>query len=337
MPLVLTTPRHWSQRAELYQQLASLTGAGIGFISAAEMVRDSPPNRKLREPLRRLAEQLHEGAPVAEAMSVLGSFWLPPFDRALIEAGERSGRLDVCLRFLSEYYGERARLARQVLGELVYPALILHFAILVFPIGQLTRLVWQGDAIGYLLQKAAILGALYGGILLFLYLGQAARGELWRAWLERALGIIPLLGSARSSLALARLSMALESLINAGVSIVEAWELAAVASGSPMLRRAVLGWKSSVQAGQTPAEAVRASGVFPELFANLYSTGEVSGQLDDTLRRLYRHYQDEAVRQLHAVAQWAPRLIYLLVVFLIAYQVIAFWSGYFSQINSLTQ
>jgi type II secretory pathway component PulF len=336
MPLVLT-PRHLSQRAELYQQLASLTAAGIGFVSAAEMVRDSSPQRRLRERLTRLAGRLHDGATVAEAMSVLGSSWLPAFDRALIEAGETSGRLDLCLRFLSEYYDERARLARQVLGELAYPAFILHFAILVFPIGQLTRLVWEGDVSGYLLPKATILGVLYGGILLFLYLGQAARGERWRAWLERALGNIPLLGRARSNLALARLSMALESLINAGISIVEAWELAAVASGSPMLRRTVLGWRPSVQAGQTPAEAVRSSRVFPELFANLYRTGEVSGQLDDTLRRLYRHYQEEAVRQLHALAQWAPRLIYLLVILLIAYQVIAFWSGYFSQINSLTQ
>jgi hypothetical protein len=55
------------------------------------------------------------------------------------------------------------------------------------------------------------------------------------------------------------------------------------------------------------------------------------------LRRLYRHYQEEAVRKLHIFAQWAPRLIYLCVMLLIAYQVVSFWSGYYSQINNLAQ
>ena len=141
---------------------------------------------------------------------------------------------------------------------------------------------------------------------------------------------------ARSNLALARLSIALESLLNAGVSIIEAWELAAAASGSPALSRAVLSWRAEVRVGQTPAEAVRASRAFPELFSNLYSTGEISGQLDDTLRRLYQHYQEEAVRQMRFVAEWMPRLVYLLVVVFIAFQIISFWSAYFTQIGNAT-
>jgi type II secretory pathway component PulF len=336
MPL-LQTPRHLTERAELYQQFASLTSAGIGLISAGEMLRDAPPTRALRRPLDRLTLQLRDGATFSEAATALGSAWLPSFDAALLEAGQNSGRLDLCFRFLSDYYTERARLARQVLSELAYPAFILHFAILIFPVTQLTRLVWQGDVTGYILHKAALLGPLYAGVILLLYLGQSGHSERWRAWVERGLRAVPVLGAARANLALARLSVALESLLNAGVSIVEAWELAASASGSPVLRKTVFGWRPSVLAGQTPAEAVRESRVFPDLFTNLYSTGEMSGQLDETLRRLYRHYQEEAVRRLHVLAQWAPRLVYLLVVLMIGYQVVVFWTGYFSQINQLAQ
>ena len=49
----------------------------------------------------------------------------------------------------------------------------------------------------------------------------------------------------------------LEALISAGVNIVEAWDLAATASGSPALRRVVATWKPPLTAGQTPAEIVR--------------------------------------------------------------------------------
>lgn len=336
MPLVLT-PRQLTERAELYQQLASLTAAGVGLISATEMLRDSPPRRALRRPLASVVTHLQEGATFSEAARLLGKAWMPSFDRALIEAGENSGRLDLCFRFLYEYYQERARLARQVLSELAYPAFVLHFAILVFPVNVLTRLVWQGDITGFLMNKGLILGTLYGAVLLLLALGQAGHNEHWRGLLERLLAAVPILGSARSNLALARLSVALESLLNAGVSIIEAWELAAAASGSPILRQTVLAWRPHVLAGQTPADAVRESRAFPDLFTNLYSTGEISGQLDETLRRLYRHYQEEAVRKLHAFAQWAPRLIYMGVVLIIAYQVVSFWSGYFNQISQLMQ
>ena len=67
-------------------------------------------------------------------------------------------------------------------------------------------------------------------------------------------------------------------------------------------------------AGQTPAEAIAQTvPPFPNLFANLYASGEISGKLDETLRRLYAHYQEEGSHKLQMFAQWMPRLIYVLV------------------------
>ena len=131
--------------------------------------------------------------------------------------------------------------------------------------------------------------------------------------------------------------MALEALISAGVSIVEAWDLAATVSGSPALRRTVHGWRADVQAGQTPAEAINASGKFPDLFANQYASGEISGKLDESLRRLHNYYQEEGTRKLRAVAQWTPRIAYLIIALAIAWQVIRFWSGYFQQIRNVME
>ena len=306
------------------------------MVSALEMVRDSPPHRSLSALLGRLLGPLRDGATFAEALTVLGS-WLPRFDHALLGAGEQSGRLDVCFRFLAEYYEERARLARQILSDLTYPVFVLHFAVLIFPTTMLTRLVVQGDVIGFLMAKGMVLLPLYAGVVLLAGAGKPGRSERWRSGVEIGLRHVPVLGAARANLSLARLSLALESLLNAGVTIIEAWELAAAASGSPSLRRTVALWKPNVLDGQTPADAVRESRAFPTLFTNLYSTGEVSGQLDQTLHRLYQHYQDEGTRQLRAVAQWVPRLIYLAIVLVIAYQVVSFWSGYFSQIANLSQ
>jgi type II secretory pathway component PulF len=117
------------------------------------------------------------------------------------------------------------------------------------------------------------------------------------------------------------------------VTIIEAWELAATASGSPALRRTVLAWRPALNGGQTPAEVVNGSNRFPELFAGQYAAGEVSGQLDDTLKRLHAYYQEEGSRKLRSVARWTPRAIYLGVMLMIAYRIVHFYTGYFNQVR----
>jgi type II secretory pathway component PulF len=176
---------------------------------------------------------------------------------------------------------------------------------------------------------------IYAVVALVIYAAQSRHSEPWRAAIEVVLHPVPVLGTARRSLALARLAGALEALLSAGVTIIEAWEMAATASGSPLLRQTVLGWRPLVDGGQTPAEVIRASGRFPDLFANQYASGEVSGRLEETLRRLHQYYQEEGSRKLHVVAQWTPRVVYLVVMLAIAYKIISFYAGYFKQVGDV--
>ena len=299
MPFIVT-PRQLDQRAELFHQLAQLTSAGIGIIAALEQIKRGPPSRSYREPLQRLLDELARGATVAEALHRLG--WLPAFDLALIEAGERSGRIDACFHLLADYYNERARLIRQTIADLMYPVSVFHLAIFV---STLLEFLWSGP---WLLVLFGGLVPLYAATAFLIYAGQDRHGEAWRAKVESALRFIPVLGTARHYLALSRLAAALEALISAGVNIFEAWELAAAASGSPALRRAVADWRPKMTAGQMPSEAVRACRWFPEMFANFYASGEVSGKLDESLRHLNRLYSEEGLRKLHLRFQMGATL-----------------------------
>jgi type II secretory pathway component PulF len=266
------------------------------------------------------------------AESLRAAAWLPEFDLSLIDAGERSGRLDACYRLLAEYYNDRARVARQVIGDLAYPVFLLHFAVFILPFADFFS---SGNLAVYLAKTFGVLVPLYALTAALIYAGQSRHGEVWRGLVDSVLRPIPLLGTARHYLTLARLSAALESLSAAGVTIIEAWELAAAASGSPGIRREVKTWKPDLLAGETPSDKVSHCSWFPELFANLYHTGEVSGSLDESLRSLRKYYQEEGTRKLHAVSQWVPRFIYLAIMLVIAYKIINFWMGYFQQINQV--
>jgi len=326
---LLVTPGQLNQRSEFYHQLGQLTAAGISLPQALATQQRAPPASSFRAPLAHLLKQLAEGDTFSGALQSLGR-WLPAFDISLLQAGEKSGRLPDCFKLLAEYYRERSRLIRQVISDLGYPLFLFHFAIL---IGPLPGLIQSGSVPAYLLQTLGVFVPIYAVVILFLFAVQGRHGERWRALIEKVLHRIPLCGSARRSLALARLAAALEALINAGVSIIEAWELAAAASGSPALRRVVLAWKPEVLAGQTPSEAVNQSRAFPELFANLYHTGEISGQLDQTLVRLRDFYQEEGSRKLRALSEWTPKLVYLGIMLMIAWRVVGFWSNYYGMVN----
>jgi len=127
----LITPGQFTRRAELYHQLSQLTMAGLPILRALEQLVCNPPAQAFREPLRQIIQEISAGCTFTESVQRSGN-WISTFDLALIEAGERSGRLDACFRVLADYYTDRARMARQVIGDLAYPAFLLHFAIFIF-------------------------------------------------------------------------------------------------------------------------------------------------------------------------------------------------------------
>jgi type II secretory pathway component PulF len=136
---------------------------------------------------------------------------------------------------------------------------------------------------------------------------------------------------------MARLSGAMEALLSAGVNIIQAWELSANASASYRITSAVTVAIPKMEAGVPPSETLHHSNAFPELFRSLYTTGEVSGQLDTTLRRLRNHYDEQATLKLRNIANWTPKLAFLCVALGVGYSIIKFYMGYFEQINQLTK
>lgn len=330
----LFTPGQLQRRADLFHQLGQLTAAGIPLPAALESQRQRATRASLRTALSTLVTSLQDGNSFNAALQRLPD-WLPPFDAALLRAGEESGRLPETFASLAAQYRDRARLARTLLISLAYPLLVLHVALLIFPVQHLQQLVLQGNGAGYVGQKLALFFPLYALALAGIVTFQGSRGERWRAGLEQVLRLVPGLGSARRHLALSRLAAALEALISAGISIIEAWDLAATASGSPALVRAVRQARPGLYAGQTPSEMVQQSAEFPTEFATQYHTGEISGQLEPSLIRLREYHYEEGTRRLKLFFAGAVGAFIGGVMLFAAWQIIQFYLGYFQNLRQV--
>src|SRR3954471_23424549 len=117
---LITTPGRLKQQGEFYLQLASMTRAGVTIIQAVDVLRKSPPNRRLGAIAARLGETMERGATFTDAIRSSGQH-VPEFDVALIEAGETSGRLGESVRFPGEFYQERAKMVSQMISAMIYP------------------------------------------------------------------------------------------------------------------------------------------------------------------------------------------------------------------------
>src|ERR1044071_2023091 len=138
---MFVTPGQFTQRAEFYHQLKQLTDAGRGLVPALEQLGRNPPARSYREPIQKVLGGVAKGYTFTEALALAGQ-WLPEFDTTLIEAGEKSGRLDSCFGLLADFYADRSRMAKQVIADLAYPVFLFHFTVLIFAFVQF---MWRGN------------------------------------------------------------------------------------------------------------------------------------------------------------------------------------------------
>jgi len=311
-----------------------MIAAGVPLIGALEMVARNPSIRVSHKTISGLIQHLKSGLTFSESMKRVHG-WMPEFDIALLSVGEQTGRLDVSFKTLSSYYATRAAIIRDTIMGLLTTIATLHVFLLVFPIALLQAFAMgilnsnYSQCIPFLVEKAVVFGGGYLGVFLLIYACQGKHGEGWRSIVESVADLIPMLRTARRYLILSRLSASLEALTRFGMSIVNGWELASHASGSPHLRRTISEWKSPLESGVTPAELVSQTCYFPEMFTNLYTTGEISGQLDDTLHRLQVFYQEEGFRKLRLFTRIMNGTIYGLLVLLVALNVIRFYIGYY--------
>lgn len=318
-----------------------MSAAGILLIQSLEQIRDSSFRHPYRKQLNGVVDNLKKGYRLNEALAMEKS-WLPDLDIAMITAGETSGRLDGIFNQLADYYDEQARLMRTMMLSLAYPVVILHMAVFIFPPSQIGHMFWEGFmkgnmgiVWGYFLGKLLILAPFYALFLVMTFGGKGKRSMDFRSLIDKILYFVPLLGKGRRHLALARLSSALGALIDAGVTVIEAWDLAAAASGSPAIMRATRESKPKLQGGSMPSETLQRYKVFPSMFTGAYKTGELSGKLVDAMQRMYRYYQDLGTRKLQAFAEWMPRAIFMGIAVATGFYIVSFWIGYFDNIGNL--
>jgi len=314
-----------AQLCELTRQLATLTGAGIALVDALATLE-----RQLRQPalhgvLVALRGSLAEGLGLAPSLARQGA----PFTGlycALVEAGERSGRLAQVLTRLADHLEQVQRQQHKARTALIYPCVLMGVSLAVV-IGLMTfvvpKLTEQFAHAGQSLPLITSLligfsqGLVHAGPWL---LGLAVLATLLARWLLRKphwclrrddlLLRLPRIGGLLQVLESARLARSLAILTSSGVALLEALQVATETVGNRRIRLAMEQVRQQVQGGTSLHRALDACQQFPPLLVNMVGSGEASGTLADMLERVADDQERGFARQVDtAMALFEPLMI----------------------------
>lgn len=306
--------------AQWYFSLERLLGAGIPLIDALRETSGVP------ERWRRSAAARLEAGETWDAVLGNAPRWLPWTDRYILSAGAEAGRLPETLPIVRALHEEAAASSRQMLSALIYPLLLIHLAVLLFPLPSLM----MEDGPSY---ASLVLPAL---LPLWAVLGVLAYGLRSRWAILRVLGRrLPGLRGAMRTGALSRFTAVLRALYLAGAPLEEAWFGAGQASGDPALARTGRRMVEVIRAGEAPGRVLEQMPGLPPLFVRFYRTGETSGRLEETLGHLQKAFQEESLTRLRTVTFWYPKILYFGVVAYLAWQIVLFFQGYVDMLDGL--
>jgi type IV pilus assembly protein PilC len=323
----------------------------MSILRALQVLEAQTQSKLLRETVGAVRRDVEAGLLLSDALErhpkVFGPLYV-----AMVRAGETGGVLEDCLMRTADQLEKDASLRRQVRAAMVYPALVISFAMVVllalvaflipvfekvfkqFP-GKLPALSqfmvnFSHFVTGQWYVLIAVVVAVVAG---FLYVKRSKWGRPhWDAFKLR----IPLkIGDVVQKVAIARWSRTFSSLTAAGVPILQAIEITGKTAGNTVIERSMAEVIASVKGGGTISEPLRESPAFPPMVAQMVGVGEETGALDAMLTKIADFYDDEVAAAVKALTSIMEPVMIIFVGGIVGVIVVSMYLPLFTVYNSI--
>ena len=313
------------------KQFATMLRAGLPVLNTLNMLDEQTKAPNMKKIIITIRKDLEAG----NALSKCFSNHPKIFDTVvvnLIKAGEASGKLDTFLQKIVISLEKREKIKSQIKSALFYPGVLLSVAILV-TIFMLIKVVpvfvkmYEGMGVDVPGSTAAIMAAsdfmrsASGGglslviiivsIILLRYLIKT-NYKIRKGWHQFTLKI-PVFGNLIQKSILAKVSLVMGNLSQAGVDLLESIDIAKSVTSNTVVIEALENVKKGVFSGETLTKLFAKEKIFPTTFSQLISVGEQTGSLDEMFGAVASYYEEEFDT---AVANLATLIEPIMIVFM---------------------
>ena len=313
------------------KQFATMLRAGLPVLNTLNMLIEQTKAPGMKKIITSIRKDLEAG----NALSKCFEKHPKVFDTVvvnLIKAGEASGKLDTFLQRIVVSLEKREKIKSQIKSALFYPGVLLSVAILV-TIFMLIKVVpvfakmYEGMGVPVPGSTAAIMAAsdflrsATGGgltlviiILLIVSLRYLIKTQykIRKAWHQFVLKL-PVFGNLIKKSILAKVSLVMGNLSQAGVDLLESIDIAKSVTTNTIVIEALENIKKGVFSGETLTKLFNKEKIFPTTFSQLISVGEQTGSLDEMFGSVASYYEEEFDT---AVANLASLIEPIMIVFM---------------------
>jgi type IV pilus assembly protein PilC len=326
------------------QQFVALIRAGLPILKGLDLLKGQIRNPLLREHIVNVRDRVHSGALLSEALRAQGVF--PTVYVASIFAGERSGNLvEVINRFI-QYERTILSVRKRFINSLIYPTFLIVLSIvmvgviLTFVIPKFAQLYADLNTplpfttrfliltSGTIQNHLALLLPLIIGTLIILRIWVGTRSGRHR--LDELKLSAPVVGKLWTMFSMAQLSRTLATLLQGGIPLVGALEVARDASGNRVIGDSIGGAITQVREGKPLSDSLELTGHFPHLALEMIRVGEQTGSLPDMLNHVADFYDEDVNLRSTALLSWVEPVILLFVAAFVALVLISLYMPIFS-------
>jgi type IV pilus assembly protein PilC len=290
------------------RQLATMIDAGLPLVQSLEILSSQQEHKTFKTILRDIREDVEGGSTFAGALKKHPSTFNDLYTN-LVVAGEEGGILDNILLRLASYIEKAEALKKKVKSALVYPTVIMGVAvgvvmilmIFVIPVfetmfesaGQTLPLPTLIVVVISKFVRKYIFIVVPALILGFFLLRKYHQTENGKAVIDRLMLQLPVFGSLFKKIAVARFSRTLGTLVSSGVPILDGLNIVSRTAGNKTIETAILNARASIREGETIAEPLGRSNIFPPMVIQMIAVGESTGALDSMLSKIAEFYEEE--------------------------------------------
>ncbi|UCD72359.1 MAG: type II secretion system inner membrane protein GspF [Syntrophobacterales bacterium] len=320
------------------RQMATLVGAGLPIVEALTALIDQTENARLKKVITQVRESVNEGSSLADAMSRFPKAFSELYVN-MINAGESSGALDIVLRRLADFMENQVILRNKVISTLTYPIILVLVGIGILSfllISVIPKVVSIFDDLEQALPIPtlvlisvtdflrdywwALLIVIGGSILA---LRQYFATENGHRNYDRMILRIPITGKLLRIIATTRFSRTLAILLNSGIPLLQSMDIARSVVNNTVISGAVESAKEGIREGESIAEPLRSSNVFPSMVTHMIAVGEKTGELEQMLFKVSEAYENEVETTISRMTSLLGPVVILFVAGVVLFIVLA--------------
>ncbi|SHE51150.1 type IV pilus assembly protein PilC [Caldanaerobius fijiensis DSM 17918] len=338
-----------SDLAIFCRQFATLLNAGISIANCFDILRQQTSNKKLRDVLGQIYEDVQKGKSLSESMRSYSVF--PEILINMIEAGEVSGRLDMVLDRMAVYFEKENATNQKIKAALTYPAIVSVVAVLVviflvsYVLPTFINMLTSAGAqlplpTKILLTVSFILGHFWYYIFAILFLTalslyryiKTPEGRRMYDWIKLK---APIFGNLNRRVITSRFTRTLGVLLASGIPVMQAMQVVEKVVGNVIVAEGLKRAEEGIRQGKGLSKPLSSIGVFQPMVIQMISVGEESGMLDSLLDKTADFFDGEVDRAVSQMTTMLEPVIILVLAVVVGFIVISIVMPMFQMYNTI--